>query len=59
MLGTGKCAAANIRRISGDGGFNGGPEIAIATHEFRHSGGEPQHVLEHEDLGMMGTLKVV
>src|SRR5947209_1900922 len=54
VLGTRKCAAANICRISGDRGFDRRPEIAITANEFRHAGREPEHVFEHEDLTVTG-----
>src|SRR5262249_16287409 len=54
MLRAGEGAGANVGGVGCNRGLDGGPKLAIALDEFRRPRGEPEHVLEHEDLAIAG-----
>src|SRR5262245_54298181 len=54
MLRAGEGARADVSRVGCNRGLDGGTKLAIALDEFRHPRGEPEHVLEHQDLAIAG-----
>ena len=54
VVGAREGARADLAGIFRHGLADRGAEIGVALDEFRHPRGEPEHVLEHQDLAIAG-----